>query len=445
MTTSPCAPPFRDWHPILEGEPAERALGVVEEIAGDLRRFAAAPRSSILPASWSRLPGGELSLANGWAGIALFFAYLDQAWPGRGHDDMALELLERAVAGTGGQTVSPGLYAGFPGVAWVMEHLEGRLLESEPGEDPGEEAAAAVAGHLGPGPSRRGYDVISGLAGFGVYALERSPRPSARECLARVVAHLAATAERRPTGIAWRTPPDWLVEDVLRDRYPQGCFNLGVAHGVPGVIGMLAGACAAGIAEARPLAGDAVAWLLTQKHPPGAGSVFPTEAAPTPGGAPEPSSLAWCYGDLGIAAALLAAARGLGEGGWEREALELARAAAARSPEDEEAGDGGDAGLCHGAAGNGHLFNRLYQATGDLAFAAAARSWLLRALDKQRAGAPFGGFQTQAIGRQGEMGWQDEPGFLTGAAGIGLALLAATAPVEPAWDRVLLISPPRSD
>jgi hypothetical protein len=37
-----------------------------------------------------------------------------------------------------------------------------------------------------------------------------------------------------------------------------------------------------------------------------------------------------------------------------------------------------------------------------------------------------------------------DPGFLTGAAGIGLALLAATSPVEPAWDRVLLASvPPR--
>ncbi|HEX3556675.1 MAG TPA: lanthionine synthetase C family protein [Thermoanaerobaculia bacterium] len=439
MTTSLCTPSFRAWRPILQGEPAERALRVVEEIAVDLRRFAAAP--SILPASWLRRSGSELSLGSGWAGIALFFAYLDQARPDRGHADVALELLERAVLGASGQTVSPALYAGFPGVAWVMEHLEGRLIESEPGEDPGEEAAAAVVRHLGQTPWRRVYDLISGLAGFGVYALERWPRAAARECLTRTVAHLAETAERRPVGIAWRTPPDWLQGAEL-DRYPQGCFNLGVAHGAPGVIPLLAGACAAGIAEARPLVDDAVAWLLTQKLPAGAGSVFPTEAAPTPGGAPEPSYLAWCYGDLGIAAALLAAARALGEAGWEREAVELGRAAAARCAADE---DPGEACLCHGAAGNGHLFNRLYQATGVPAFAAAARSWLLRALDKRHPGAPFGGFQTRAIGPQDEMGWQDEPGFLTGAAGIGLALLAAATPVEPAWDRVLLISTPRSD
>lgn len=34
------------------------------------------------------------------------------------------------------------------------------------------------------------------------------------------------------------------------------------------------------------------------------------------------------------------------------------------------------------------------------------------------------------------------PGFLTGAAGIGLALLGAVSPVEPSWDRLLLCSVP---
>ena len=41
---------------------------------------------------------------------------------------------------------------------------------------------------------------------------------------------------------------------------------------------------------------------------------------------------------------------------------------------------------------------------------------------------------------QGE--WRDDPGFLNGAAGIGLVLLAAASPLEPEWDRVLLASLP---
>jgi hypothetical protein len=40
--------------------------------------------------------------------------------------------------------------------------------------------------------------------------------------------------------------------------------------------------------------------------------------------------------------------------------------------------------------------------------------------------------------------WKVKPGFLEGAGGIALALLAATTSVEPAWDRSLLISIPSS-
>ena len=42
------------------------------------------------------------------------------------------------------------------------------------------------------------------------------------------------------------------------------------------------------------------------------------------------------------------------------------------------------------------------------------------------------------VGEGEELGWRPDPGFLTGSAGVGLVLLAATTPVEPEWDRVLL-------
>jgi hypothetical protein len=34
----------------------------------------------------------------------------------------------------------------------------------------------------------------------------------------------------------------------------------------------------------------------------------------------------------------------------------------------------------------------------------------------------------------------DNPGFLDGAAGVALVLLAASTAIEPTWDRVLLLS-----
>lgn len=419
------------WSPILSPEAADRALRVVEEIAADVRQSAEGPQEEA-PTWLRRGP----SLAGGDAGEAYFFAYLDQVRPGKGYDDLAMTLLERSIEATGTLQAPPGLYSGFSGVAWTLEHLRGRLFEDDGGEDPGEEVIAALSEHVSLSPWRGHYDLISGLVGFAVYALERLPRPGGMECLERIVARLAETAERRPDGVTWLTGPDLMIDRDL-EAYPQGNYNLGVAHGVPGVIGVLAQACAAGV-DARDLLDGAVAWLLRQKLPAGTGAVFPYNVAP--GNAePKPTRLAWCYGDLGIAASLLMAARTVGEEAWEREALEIARAAAAR-PADQSGVI--DAGICHGASGAAHLFNRLYQTTGDPVLRDAALFWLERTFGYRQPGKGVGGFEAWTVGDTLDLDWRSDPGFLTGASGVGLVLLAAASAVEPEWDRVLLTDIP---
>jgi hypothetical protein len=54
---------------------------------------------------------------------------------------------------------------------------------------------------------------------------------------------------------------------------PRGYYNLGLAHGVPGVIAFLGKVCAVGVAcdKARPLLDGAVHWLLEQEGPDGFG------------------------------------------------------------------------------------------------------------------------------------------------------------------------------
>jgi hypothetical protein len=262
----------------------------------------------------------------------------------------------------------------------------------------------------------------------------------AAACLARVCQRLEELAVPQEAGLAWPSQP-WNLRPEVREQFPNGMINLGVAHGVPGVLPVLAQALAVGAApeSARALLRGAVAWLFSRKLPAGAESVFPS--AWGPGTEPQPARSGWCYGDPGIAAALLVTARAAGEPAWEAEALSLARTASRRSP---ESGKVRDAGLCHGAAGLGHLFNRLYQATGDPELLAAARAWMVRALDLREPGQGVGGFAAWGQDAAGELGWRDDPTLLAGAAGVALALLAAIAPLEPAWDRFLLISPMRT-
>jgi lantibiotic modifying enzyme len=411
----------RPWRPILQDLAAEQALAVAEEIAAALLALAAAgPR--------------YFALAD-LAGWSLFLAHLDRARPGRGYLDRSAELLERSVADMSRSYSPAGLYAGFSGVAWLVEYLKGWILDDDEEDDPGAEIAASLRDHLGLTPWKGDHDLLTGLAGFGVYALERSPRRWGRECLELAVSRLVETAERRPEGITWRTAPEVMDPEVAK-RFPQGNFDMGVAHGVPGVVAMLALANAAGVG-CRPLLDAAVAWLLAQKLPPEEQSIFPHVIAPDR--APGPSRLAWCYGDLGIAAALLVAARATAEPAWEREALAIAHTCARRP---EETAGVVDAGVCHGAAGNAHIFNRFFQATGDLQFAEAARFWLKRTLALRHPGEGVAGFSSWEPGDRGSAGWEDDPSLLSGAAGIGLALLAAASPVEPGWDRLFLISIP---
>jgi hypothetical protein len=150
-----------------------------------------------------------------------------------------------------------------------------------------------------------------------------------------------------------------------------------------------------------------------------------------------PCRIAWCVGDTSIAAALLGAGTQFNREDWCSTAGELALAATARSLAFSGVVD---AGLCHGAAGLGHLFNRLFQATGEERFAASAREWFRYALDMPAHANSVAGFSTwnhsDALGWH----WYADRGFLTGAAGIGLALMAAVGSPEPRWDRVILLS-----
>lgn len=382
--------------------------------------------------------GQDPDLSSGTAGQALFFAYLEAARHGQGAADRALDLLDQSIDALAGRELPPDLYPGFCGVGWAVEHLTRELAEGK--EDLCGAIDEALGALLSDPPEKPRYELISGLAGFGAYLLERLPNPDAARHLVRVIDLLEEAAETSAAGTTWYTRPDWFPA-WRRELLPEGCYDLGMAHGIAGLIGFLTAAQRENIDDARIpiLAEGAVRWLLGQKLPEGMPSVFPSMLVPGRDRSPRPSGIAWCYGDLGISVALLAAARSFGRPDWEEEALSLARLVAHRPTPWTI-----DSSLCHGTAGNGHLFNRLYQATGDPILRESALAWYGHALDQRRPGEGLAGFVTWILSRPGTGDWAGHPGFLLGAAGVGLSLLAAVTDLEPAWDRVMLASiPPR--
>jgi hypothetical protein len=280
------------------------------------------------------------------------------------------------------------------------------------------------------------YDHVSGVVGVGVYALERLPSPAGAELLELVAGALAERAEHRDGGATWFTRPEELHPDA-RKRAPDGYYNVGLAHGVPGVSAVLAGAVAAGVEAAAPTLDASVAWLEGQVLED-ASALWPYFVGP--GVDVFPARLAWCYGDPGVAVALLHAAAARNCEDWRAlvdRAVDLMLARA------HDASGVTGASLCHGSAGLAHLCGRLRAATGREELGDMGAHWIAHTLALRSPDGELGGFSVWDPGDPNEAGGDVQgPGFLAGIAGVALALAGACAEAPPDWDRCLLMSLP---
>jgi lantibiotic modifying enzyme len=419
------------WRPILSGTTAQQALQAVDAIAESITSISTA------------LPGErDPSLGRGQAGLALLYAWLARIRGTPQADVLARQCLDKAIEAASTQAMNASLFGGFTGVAWAAELVD-HLLDPD-AEDRSEAVDDALLQLLSRADRWSApYDLVVGLTGLGVYALQRYPRAVAIECLRLVVERLDECAKRDEHGLYWWTPPAEIHHES-RKQYPSGRADLGVAHGVAGPIALLGSICGAGVeqATARPLLEGAVSWLFAHSVPTEAGPTFPVWLAP--GSEPWPARCAWCYGDPGIAAALLMAARGAADADWEQAAVALALRAAERPASETGVVN---ACFCHGAAGLGHLYNRMYQATGEPELGRAAVYWLERTLGFYRLARDTGGSWVEGNSDpdQRELWTWSGVEMVDGVVGIALVLLAAATSVEPTWDRMFLVSAPRPD
>ena len=398
-----------NWTPVLSGETATRAWQTVDAISDALlNRTQPANRRSGKP---------RFNYED-----ALLYGYLAAAKPEPLWITRAAEHLNNAIDHAQSLMPNLSLYGGLCGLGWTIEHLGYIGGGSDEEDDSNSDVDSAVLRALESGPWSGPYDLISGLVGFGVYFLERLPRESAAHGIRVVISQLETLSERAGNVITWRSRPD-LLPEWQRKRCPDGYYNLGVAHGIPGVLFLLNEASESGLDDrARRMLERAMEWFLRQKRPPGGLSCFSPWLAP---GESADCRLGWCYGDLGIAAVLLQITRRAGRPDWREFAEALLEHCLAWPMERSGIND---APLCHGAAGAAHIFNRIYQSEGGDRCRDTAIAWFEQTLAMWQTAAEIDEFG------------QSAPAFLDGSIGIALALLGGLAPIDPQWDRLLLLS-----
>ena len=371
----------------------------------------------------------SVGLASGLAGIGLFLAVAARSLGTRAAFAKLEECQEQIQLQLGDAGCADlGLYSGLAGVAFAFESMEAAHL----GQGRAHDVNGDIDGIIADGLSGEGegvpahFDLVSGTAGLAMYALSR-PEPAARDRLYSLAFdRLARSATDAGDEAFWMTTPRYYGLEAHPGRFPTGVANLGVAHGTPGVVGVLAQAVRRELRteDSVALLRKAGRWLVRHSR------VDALEGIPYLAEQCDSTArLAWCYGDPGVALALLDAAVSLGDAELLDQGQRIALRAAARPLENSGVSD---CGLCHGSTGLSLLFRRLNTIAPRPELEAANDRWMSHTLSR---------YATHGL--DGLLSRDDKHqtaasrhSALTGIAGIGLVLaeeLFAPAPDWAAW------------
>ncbi len=421
---------------------ADAAAGIARQVGSRLITVERIEASVAAAKAETRFPQGAHwfphSVAQGFAGLAILYAYLDECFPGEGWDLLGRENLERAVKDAATYAELPlGIFSGLTGLAFATHQLsrsETRYKQLQASLDAEiiRRAAELAAGlHSRNALSVSDFDVISGLSGIGAYLLCRSNYSEARACLARVTEALVSLGLDGDALPRWYTPSHLLGNEKTRAYYRFGNMNLGLAHGIPGPLALLSLALREGICVNRHQ--EAIVhlaqWIGDHRLDDEYGINWPTAVMlmqdERPGGALRiddlgisragPSRCAWCYGAPGIARALWLAGEAVDRDDFRNLALSAMRSVFRRPVEARQIDS---PTFCHGIAGLLQIVLRFDSDVGGRAFSEEIDLLVGQILARYEPDSLLG-FRNIEIDDHAI----EQPGLLDGAPGVALALL----------------------
>jgi len=373
-------------------------------------------------------------LVNGRAGVTLLFAYLAKTFPGDGYEEIMHRYLEELRESLSRKSMTHSLSTGKAGIGFVFQHLRNiGLIDTVEGLDWNDLDRVISMGadrdhHLG------NWDPLHGLVGLGIYFLERHKETGDKRHLEKIVDYIESLA------VVESNCHVWTSRRAEQEETPA--FNFGMAHGMPGLLSFLAQAYEVGIR--RPtiasLISSCLDFLLAQRASRDRLYSFPVSVSPSN---PETGKYkmqlswrhGWCYGDLGMANALLHCSRALGQSEWRHKGIAIAQRTTAIP--FEYAGCE-DAPFCHGTVGLVHQYHRLYQATRNPRFKEAAAHWLKMTMDHYYQPGKFPGGYAYRIFDEDENRFISNSSFglMEGITGIALVFLYYLHDAEPGWDSI---------
>ncbi len=365
-----------------------------------------------------------IGLYDGLAGLSLYFAYRYRLT----NDEKFHDCINICITKSFEIIESGYLYhsfsSGFSGWAWSIEYLQqNNFIDIDSNElllDINDYLKAKTFNLL----QKEDYDILHGALGIVWYFITSPNYNKHQEYFEAVINTLETQSEKFINGsIAWYNENN------------KNEINLSLSHGLSSIICVLSK-----IYQKYPsnniekMINNSVAFLLSCKQNPEiCGSYFPYKKETSIKNIH--SRLAWCYGDLGIANALLFAGQALQSIDYINEFHKIALFNSNRKNMKE--GQLFDAMLCHGVSGVAQMFKRFYLVTNNIVYKETSDYWILELLKMDTFSDGLAGYK-QYI--PNDNSWKNDISFLEGVSGIGMVLLSHEMDEDVKWDQSIILS-----
>ena len=207
---------------------------------------------------------------------------------------------------------------------------------------------------------------------------------------------------------------------LAENRIVNGKVNLGLAHGIPGILKFCIQCYNQNICieEAKSLGQHIIHYLINHKNDSSAISTFPYTVE-TGKELTKESRLAWCYGDLSTGFILYQGGIAFNDATTVNFALHiLEQSTERRSTEHTGVAD---ARICHGAAGIAHIYNKMWHYTQNPVFEEGCDYWIQKTIDYIEHDKNNIKYEQQHPAEEPDI---ENSGLLYGNIGIGLVLLS---------------------
>jgi lantibiotic modifying enzyme len=413
---------MKNWKPIISQDNIIHYSAKIDEIYTVLSK--------------RKLPN-EIGILSGKMGICLFYIYYAKYKKNKNLESKSLELLDQIKEEILMMKIRSYIdVLKYSEYGWLVMHLHQMdMIDME--SDYFDEIDEALHECLKLLISIDKYDCLNGAINIGIYFYNRFKLDSS---CAKYLFHFISQIRKKaiyisPNIVKWNSEIDYETGE-------KGT-NLGVAHGIVGLILFLSKLSNVDdLFNVRPLILQACNYMMSvEQNYQDYNSYFRGIISTNEKYNKRETRVGWCYGDLGVAYAFLSVSPLKTEKYQEIKNKGFHYLDHTLERMHNNTTGISDGCLCHGTSGVAHMYNRLYQKTGEERLKEAALYWYSETLKMGSTASYFAGFNVTS-----NLKWEKEKekerslSFLEGICGIGLSLISSVSDLEPNWDELLLLS-----